>query len=111
MVENGGEQCNRRPLDQLAGRAGTFQRKRLGTRDDGIDRQAPRGCYGRNGHGWDGNGVYGHFLRGVRYATRLNGQIIAFTPHATNGATVTLNVDSLGARPLRSAPATELMAG
>jgi len=43
--------------------------------------------------------------------TRLNGQIIAFTPHATNGATVTLNVDSLGARPLRSAPAAELMAG
>ena len=42
---------------------------------------------------------------------RLNGQIIAFTPHVTNGATVTLNVDSLGARPLRSAPATELMGG
>src|SRR3954462_5449051 len=41
----------------------------------------------------------------------LNGQIIAFTPHATNGATVTLNVDSLGARPLRSAPSTELPAG
>lgn len=43
--------------------------------------------------------------------TRLNGQIIAFTPHVTNGATVTLNVDSLGARPLRSGPATELLAG
>jgi microcystin-dependent protein len=43
--------------------------------------------------------------------TRLNGQIIAFTPHATNGGTVTLNVDSLGAKPLRSAPAAELMAG
>ena len=43
--------------------------------------------------------------------TRLNGQIIAFTPHATNGGTVTLNVDSLGARPLRSAPSTELLAG
>jgi microcystin-dependent protein len=43
--------------------------------------------------------------------TRLSGQIIAFTPHVTNGGTVTLNVDSLGARPLRSAPATELMAG
>jgi microcystin-dependent protein len=42
---------------------------------------------------------------------RLGGQIIAFTPHATNGATVTLNVDSLGAKPLRSAPATELLAG
>ena len=42
---------------------------------------------------------------------RLNGQIIAFTPHVTNSATVTLNVDSLGAKPLRSAPATELMAG
>src|ERR1700676_886229 len=25
----------------------------------------------------------------------LNGQMIAFTPHATNGATVTMNVDSL----------------
>src|SRR5260221_2346836 len=34
----------------------------------------------------------------------LNGQMIAFTPHITNGATVTLNVDSLGPKPLRSAP-------
>jgi hypothetical protein len=34
----------------------------------------------------------------------MNGQMIAFTPHATNGATVTLNVDGLGAKPLRSAP-------
>jgi microcystin-dependent protein len=41
----------------------------------------------------------------------LNGQMIAFTPHATNGATVTLNVDGLGAKPLRSAPNTELLAG
>jgi microcystin-dependent protein len=41
----------------------------------------------------------------------LNGQMIAFTPHATNGATVTLNVDSLGAKPLRSAPSIELLAG
>jgi microcystin-dependent protein len=41
----------------------------------------------------------------------LNGQTIAFTPHTTNGATVTLNVDGLGAKPLRSAPNTELLAG
>jgi microcystin-dependent protein len=41
----------------------------------------------------------------------LNGQIIAFTPHTTNGATVTLNVDGLGAKPLRSAPSVELPAG
>jgi microcystin-dependent protein len=41
----------------------------------------------------------------------LNGQMIAFTPHATNGAAVTLNVDSLGARPLRTSPAIELLAG
>ena len=27
---------------------------------------------------------------------RLNGNLVAFTPHATNGATVTLNVDGLG---------------
>jgi len=43
--------------------------------------------------------------------THLGGKIIAFTPHATNGATVTLNVDSLGAKPLRSAPGVELLAG
>ncbi|MDF0521526.1 phage tail protein [Bradyrhizobium yuanmingense] len=42
---------------------------------------------------------------------RLNGQVVAFTPHTTNGATVTLNVDGLGAKPLRSAPSVELHAG
>lgn len=41
----------------------------------------------------------------------LDGQMIAFTPHATNGATVTLNVDGLGAKPLRTAPSAELLAG
>jgi microcystin-dependent protein len=41
----------------------------------------------------------------------MNGQMIAFTPHATNGATVTLNVDGLGAKPLRSSPSVELPAG
>lgn len=41
----------------------------------------------------------------------LDGKVIAFTPHATNGATVTLNVDGLGNKPLRSAPSTELLPG
>ncbi len=41
----------------------------------------------------------------------MNGAMIAFTPHATNGPTVTLNVDSLGAKPLRSAPGVELPGG
>lgn len=41
----------------------------------------------------------------------MSGHVIAFTPHATNGATVTLNVDGLGAKPLRSAPSVELLAG
>lgn len=41
----------------------------------------------------------------------LSGQMIAFAPHVTNGATVTLNVDSLGAKPLRTAPGAELPAG
>ena len=41
----------------------------------------------------------------------LDRQIIAFAPHATNGAIVTLNVDGLGARPLRSAVGVELLAG
>jgi len=41
----------------------------------------------------------------------MDGAMIAFTPHTTNGATVTLNVDGLGAKPLRSAPSLELPAG
>jgi microcystin-dependent protein len=41
----------------------------------------------------------------------LDGAMIAFAPHATNGAgPVTLSVDSLGAKPLRSAPGVELLA-
>ncbi|MFK4534097.1 phage tail protein [Bradyrhizobium ottawaense] len=43
--------------------------------------------------------------------SQLNGQVIAFTPHLTNGATVSINVDGLGAKPLRSAPSVELPAG
>ncbi|WOH66178.1 phage tail protein [Bradyrhizobium sp. BWA-3-5] len=42
---------------------------------------------------------------------RLSGQVVAFTPHTTNGGPTTLNVDGLGAKPLRSAPSTELAAG
>lgn len=41
----------------------------------------------------------------------LANQVIAFSPHVTNGATVTLNVDGLGAKPLRSSPGVELLAG
>jgi microcystin-dependent protein len=41
----------------------------------------------------------------------LSGQMIAFTPHVTNAATVTLSVDSLTAKPLRTAPGVELLAG
>lgn len=41
----------------------------------------------------------------------MSGQMIAFTPHTTNGATVTLNVDGLGAKPLRSSTSVELLAG
>ena len=43
--------------------------------------------------------------------SRLNGQLIAFTPHTSNTGTCTLNVDGLGAKPLRSAPSVELPAG
>jgi len=41
----------------------------------------------------------------------MDGAMIAFTAHAGNGGACTLNVDALGAKPLRSAPATELLAG
>jgi len=41
----------------------------------------------------------------------MDGAMIAFTAHAGNAGACTLNVDGLGAKPLRSAPATELLAG
>ena len=43
--------------------------------------------------------------------TRLNGQLIAFTPNATNTGASTLNVDGLGAKPLRSATGVEIPSG
>lgn len=48
-------------------------------------------------------------LRGYDTLARLNGNAVAFTPHATNGGAITLNVDGLGARPLRPAPAMDLL--
>lgn len=41
----------------------------------------------------------------------LDGAMVAFTPHATSTGTMTLNVDSLGAKPLRGAPSVELPSG
>ncbi len=41
----------------------------------------------------------------------MDKQIIAFTPHATNGGACSLNVDSLGAKNIRSAPGVDLPAG
>lgn len=40
----------------------------------------------------------------------MNGAMIAFIPHTNCGATVTLNVDTLGAKPLRTSPGVELAA-
>jgi microcystin-dependent protein len=41
----------------------------------------------------------------------MDGAMIAFTPAATNTAAVTLNVDSVGAKPVRSSPGLELPPG
>jgi microcystin-dependent protein len=49
--------------------------------------------------------------QGFDNLTDMNGAMIAFVPHTTNGATVTLAVDGLSARPLRSAPGVDLTAG
>src|SRR5260370_566202 len=48
---------------------------------------------------------------GVDNFAEMNNAMIAFGPHATNGATVTLNVDGLGAKPLRFGPSLELQSG
>lgn len=45
------------------------------------------------------------------FAALTAGYQISFAPHTDCGSTVTLNVDGLGAKPLRTAPAVELNAG
>src|ERR1700744_3971933 len=49
--------------------------------------------------------------QGFDSLAHLGGSMIAFVPHVTCGATVTLNVDGLGAKPLRTSPSVELVAG
>ena len=50
--------------------------------------------------------------QGFDTLAHLDGQMIAFTPHITNaGQTTTLNVDSLGQRPLRTSPGVVLQDG
>ena len=49
--------------------------------------------------------------QGFDSLANMDGKIIAFVPHVTNGTPVTFNVDGLGAKPLRSAPGVELGAG
>jgi len=41
----------------------------------------------------------------------MHGAMIAFVPHTSCGATVTLNVDNLGPKPLRTSPGVELQSG
>jgi microcystin-dependent protein len=49
--------------------------------------------------------------QGFDSLAHLAGALVAFVPHVTCGATVTLNVDSLGSRPLRTSPGVELPSG
>jgi microcystin-dependent protein len=49
--------------------------------------------------------------QGFDTLAHMNGAMIAFVPHTTNGATVTLNVDGLGVKPLRYGPGLELQSG
>ncbi len=50
-------------------------------------------------------------FQGFDTLAHLDGAMLAFTPHLTSGATVTLNVDGLGGKPLRAAPGVELQSG
>src|SRR6516225_363535 len=48
---------------------------------------------------------------GFDSAAHMDGKMITFTPNLTNGGPVTLNVDGIGPRGLRSDPNTDLLAG
>lgn len=45
--------------------------------------------------------------QGFDTTAHMNGAMIAFVPHTTNGAPVTLNVDGLGVKPLHTSPGIE----
>jgi microcystin-dependent protein len=49
--------------------------------------------------------------QGFDNLNRLKGQLISFVPHTTNGGACTLNVDGLGAIPLRQINNIDLVAG
>src|SRR2546430_518485 len=49
--------------------------------------------------------------QGFDTLAHLSGAMVAFVPHASCGATVTLNVDGLGAKALRTSPGVELPSG
>lgn len=49
--------------------------------------------------------------QGFDNPNRLRGQLISFVPHTTNGGACTLNVDGLGAIPLRQINNIDLVAG
>src|SRR5512137_51479 len=66
---------------------------------------------GANPTGGTASGYTVVTYQGFDSLAHMDGALIAFVPHATSAATVTLNVDGLGARPLRSAPGVELPAG
>jgi microcystin-dependent protein len=49
--------------------------------------------------------------QGFDTLAHLDGAMIAFVPHTTSGAAPTLNVDGLGAKPLRGQSGTDLLLG
>jgi len=49
--------------------------------------------------------------QGFDTLAHMNGAMIAFVPHTSCGTTVTLNVDGLGAKPLRTSPGVDLQSG
>jgi microcystin-dependent protein len=49
--------------------------------------------------------------QGFDTLAHVHGAMIAFVPHTSCGATVTINVDGLGAKPLRTSPGVELQSG
>lgn len=49
--------------------------------------------------------------QGFDSIAHMDAALICFVPHTTNGASPTLSIDGLAARPIRSAPATDIAGG
>ena len=111
MVDHSRQQRDRRQHDQLGRRPGAVLGEQLARAEMAAVAKFRDDIAGAITTGGSSTAYTAMSSQGFNSLANMSGKMIAFVPHTTNGTTVTLNVDGLGAKPLRSAPSAELLAG